>query len=197
MHGVKLQSKLSSKSISPTTTSRMHWKAWTHQLRRAAPDTAQQPAPRWKWVQSCSQHRVVDNMNTRRHSPSVQAPPQNGGGTWSARRASLEPPCLPISCHRSHLIYGGDGRGANHAPDLRRGREGSRPRHPSLSGWARETWRRRVDWKRERGLIHGIMEGLFAKCLMEEPNHGTLVYFIIRYRLIHIFSSVHPKITNL
>jgi hypothetical protein len=30
------------------------------------------------------------------------------------------------------------------------------------------------------GLIHGIIKGLFAKYIMEEPNHGTLTLFIIR-----------------
>jgi hypothetical protein len=30
------------------------------------------------------------------------------------------------------------------------------------------------------GLIPIIMEGLFAKYLTEEPNHGTFMYFIIR-----------------
>jgi hypothetical protein len=32
------------------------------------------------------------------------------------------------------------------------------------------------------GLIHGIVNGLFAKYITEEPNHGTLAPFIIRYR---------------
>jgi hypothetical protein len=30
------------------------------------------------------------------------------------------------------------------------------------------------------------MEGFFAKYLSREPNHGTLAYFIIRYRGIDI-----------
>jgi hypothetical protein len=30
------------------------------------------------------------------------------------------------------------------------------------------------------GLIDGIIKGLFAKYLMEEPNHETLAPFIIR-----------------
>jgi hypothetical protein len=36
------------------------------------------------------------------------------------------------------------------------------------------------------GLIPIIMEGLFAKYLTEEPNHGSFMYFIIRYRYISI-----------
>jgi hypothetical protein len=34
-----------------------------------------------------------------------------------------------------------------------------------------------------------IMDGLFAKRLTEEPNHGTLAYFIIRYRYIYILAE--------
>jgi hypothetical protein len=28
------------------------------------------------------------------------------------------------------------------------------------------------------------MEGIFVKRPMEDPNHGTLAYFIIRYRFL-------------
>jgi hypothetical protein len=36
--------------------------------------------------------------------------------------------------------------------------------------------------KLECRLIHRIMEDFFTKHPTEEPNHGTLAYFIIRYR---------------
>jgi hypothetical protein len=36
-------------------------------------------------------------------------------------------------------------------------------------------------------LIHRIIKGLFAKYITEEPNHGTLAPFIIRYRYIDIY----------
>jgi hypothetical protein len=36
--------------------------------------------------------------------------------------------------------------------------------------------------KLDCGLIHKIIEGFFAKCLKEEPNHGTSALFIIRDR---------------
>jgi hypothetical protein len=43
---------------------------------------------------------------------------------------------------------------------------------------ARET--KKLTKKLDCGLIHLIMEGFFAKYLTEDPNHGTLAYFIIR-----------------
>jgi hypothetical protein len=43
---------------------------------------------------------------------------------------------------------------------------------------ARET--KKLTKKLDCGLIHLIMEGFFAKCLTEDPNHGTLAYFIMR-----------------
>jgi hypothetical protein len=44
------------------------------------------------------------------------------------------------------------------------------------------------------------MEGFFAKCLTEEPNHRTLAYFIIRYRypqkyVLQILTNMHVSKT--
>jgi hypothetical protein len=36
-------------------------------------------------------------------------------------------------------------------------------------------------------LIHGIIKGLFAKFLTEEPNHGTLAPFIIIIYIIILY----------
>jgi hypothetical protein len=49
--------------------------------------------------------------------------------------------------------------------------------------------RPRLTKKLDCGLIHRIMEGFFAKHLTKEPNHGTLAYFIIRYRLETLYGD--------
>jgi hypothetical protein len=50
--------------------------------------------------------------------------------------------------------------------------------------------------KLDYGLIHKIMEGFFAERLTEEPNHGTLDLFIIRYRFIRHSHCLSKTLTT-